>query len=405
MHRHRDQATSSSRTAASPSKHRRRNSSIKALPCKESRDLWAKMAEETQIIVLGDGKYVEERYNLPAASSAFNSSDGQGLPQGPPPTNSTNAPSPIKRIEYDIFLSVHLSRQGTTFYPHYCESLATWALAQPRTLPAAQSTTIDFFRCSTLTAARRLAQRSPANPPKVGVLSFASPKKPCGNFLHGSSEQEETIARLSSLIASLTSPAAEDFYKEHRKFLTEDGSGLHDHSMVYSPGVVVFRADSDDETAFPRTVHSSLPIGGSFIPPYKVDVVSSVPVNAAAVRSKHLITPSDQQFFEDGIRSAMKERMSRILRLFEEKGDQNLVLGAFGCSSSENKVEVVAGIWAELLVCGDTEGDDGNLLPARFKDVFENVVFAIPGRLFSAFKEAFELRVFEAQLVASFSSL
>ncbi|EMD33117.1 hypothetical protein CERSUDRAFT_57496, partial [Gelatoporia subvermispora B] len=224
----------------------------------------------------------------------------------------------------------------------------------------------------------------------LGVMSFASPKRPGGGFLHGGDEQEETIARCSSLVASLTAPSAQDFYREHRSFKTEDGSGLHDHSMVYSPGVVVFRKDADDDS-----------VGGDFIPPYTINTLSSVPVNAAAVRAKHIILPSEQQLFEDGIRSAMKERMARALRIFEERGEKVIILGAFGCGTMENKVETIASIWAELLVCGDSDSQDdgkGTQREARFKNVFERVVFAIPGKYYDPFKKAFDMRVFEEQV-------
>jgi len=167
--------------------------------------------------------------------------------------------------------------------------------------------------------------------------------------------------------------------------------------MVYSPGVVVLRADADEDT-------SEDGVGGAFIEPYTIDVVSAVPVNAAEVRAKHLILPSEREFFENGIRAAMKERMARVLRLFEERGNRTLVLGAFGCGSNENKIEMVAGIWAELLVCGDGVGQDGIAQEARFKNVFDRVVFAVPGKQFESFKKAFDMRVFEAEVAIAAST-
>ena len=63
--------------------------------------------------------------------------------------------------------------------------------------------------------------------------------------------------------------------------------------------------------------------------------------------------------------------------------------------------EEIAAIWAELLVCGD--GSSASESPstgedARFKDVFDRVIFAVPGKQFAKFKEAFEMRVFEAEV-------
>ncbi|KZT69690.1 hypothetical protein DAEQUDRAFT_811226 [Daedalea quercina L-15889] len=364
------------------------------------------VAEETRAIVLGDGKYVEER-----RVSAVTTSPALSTREGHVP--GVDAPEALQ-VPHDIAIPIQLCRQGTTFYPHYSEALARWATTRPH-LPPVAETMIDFFPRGPLTTARRLSRTtlslrmqraSSPNESSLGVLSFASPKRPCGGFLQGGDEQEDKIARHSSLLASLSSPAAQQFYQEHKKFLKEDGSGLHDHSMVYSPGVVVFRREGDDDLPPDPDVSvvSASPIvnesvGGEFIPPYLINVISAVPVNAMAVRAKHIILPSEQHFFENGIRSAMKERMARILHLFEEKGNRVLVLGAFGCGpQSQNNVEAIASIWAELLVCGDLEGRGGTKREARFKHSFEKIVFAVSGKMLEQFKKAFKARLFEADV-------
>ena len=356
------------------------------------RERWAAIALETQGIVLGNGQYVEERTDSPfAASAILRSSEAQ------PPSS-----LPLAYIRHDIATAVTLSNQRTVFYPHYSPVLAPWSETHPH--QPLHSTQIEFIRSSTLNVARNLSitrSQDPLNSTDIGVLSFASAKRPGGGYLHGSSEQGDTMARLSSLVASLASPAAQGFYEEHRTFRNEDGSGLHDHSMVYSPGVVVLRKDADDEPAPGRNAKSSPApprdsLGGDFIAPYTIDVVSAVPVNAAAVHQKYVGEP---QLYQDGIRRVMRERMGRALRAFETHGDRVLVLGAFGCGSFENKVEMIATIWAELLVCGETV--DGVKRPARFGRSFEKVVFAVPGRLFEPFKRAFDLRLDEEMLTAA----
>lgn len=354
---------------------------------KVTRERWTTIAEETRQIVLGDGKYVEER--RPSALSSSVAYSDQRLVADSTPQEA--APSTVC-VAHDISAQILLSVQSTTFYPHYSGPLAQWASSSRRT--TSSGTVVDFMHCSTLTAARRIyssATSKDTPPSPVGVLSFASPKKPGGGYLHGGDEQEEVIARHSSLVASLSSPAAQAFYQEHRKYRSEDGSGLHDHSMVYSPNVVVFRADTDDTT---DNTSASDAVGGAFIAPYTINVLSAVPVNAAAVRAKHIILPGERDFFEGGIRTVAQERMARALRVFEECGDRTIVLGAFGCASSENSVETIAAIWAELLMCGGDVPSEG----ARFKDVFDRVVFAVPGKHFAKFKDAFEMRVFEAEV-------
>lgn len=210
-------------------------------------------------------------------------------------------------------------------------------------------------------------------------MSFASPKKPGNGYLSGSDEQEARLARSTSLIDSLNSDAAADFYREHRRL--DDGSGLHDHALLYSPGVVVIRNQDDESPA------------RAFAPPYRVDVVSAVPVNAAAIRARHAINTEDAPEFAAGIRTAMRERMARTLHAFRLRGTTHVVLGAFGASSSQVPASDVSRIWAELLMCGDAPGS-----PAPFKNAFESVVFAISGRTMDVFKEAYEMRLFEADV-------
>ncbi|KAI0783045.1 hypothetical protein C8Q75DRAFT_785571 [Abortiporus biennis] len=320
--------------------------------------------------------------------------------------SNSNVATNIHRVEHDIFMEIQLCRQGTIFYPHFSQSLAQWASTTPRTFSQGHSTKIEFLRCSTLRAAQHYSLPQPSSfPPtpsaRVGVLSSASPKKPGGGFLHGGDEQEERIVRLSTLLSSLTSPLAKSFYDEHRTSNSEDGgSGLHDHAILFSPGVVVFRSEPEEEA------RSQDQIGGRFFGTeerYSVDIVSVSPVNAAAVRQKFTILPEEKDIFEEGMKGAMKERMARALRVFEDQGNKTLILGAFGSGSCENRVEDVAEIWAELLVCGD-RGSEEVSGKGRFKDVFDRIVFAVPGKHFEKFKKAFEMRVFEAEVEEAASS-
>ena len=368
---------------------------------KAKRQRWKAIAEETMQIALGNGQYVEER--RVSVTSPITQSPEQGPSVAPAATvdrSRSTSPSNVVLVAHDIFAQIEVSRQGTTFYPHYSAALAQWASSPSRTpVPVPPGTLIEFSRSSTLTAAHRVASALEGScagtlaHPSIGILSYASSKRPGGGFLHGGDEQEETIARLTTLVASLSSPSAQGFYQEHLKSKNLDGSGLHDHSIVYSPSVVVFRADTDDDCDAPLEDA----VGGNFIAPFAVNVVSATPVNAAAVRAKHTIQPWEREFFEQGIRSAMKERMARVLRAFETHDNRTLVLGAFGSGSNENNVETIGAIWAELLVCGDQEGTQN----ARYKNVFDRVVFAVPGKYHEPFKRGFEMRVLEAEVAAA----
>lgn len=389
---------------------RRRQVAFAAHRAKRSE--WVNIANDTQRIVLEDGKYAEERLSAHSVSSLalspcpFQSSEVSVISSNPQGHSLATAIC----IFYDIAAQIVLSKQGTTFYPHGSPDLANWRGSRANT-PSHVSSNINFVSKSTLTAARRLITENPRftkqSPnslpsPSLGVLSFASPKRPGGGFLRGGDEQEETLARSTSLVASLRSEEAKEFYRTHRKFLNVDGAGLHDHSMVYSPGVVAFRRDEDDDIDVDQAPSRS----GSTVAPYLINVLSSVPVNAAAIRQNYHITSSDAYVFEEGIRSTTRDRMARALRIFEIRGDRALVLGAFGCGSSQNNIDMVAEIWAELLVCGSREGTEAGkeeIKPAKFKGVFEEIVFAVPGKLFEPFKRAFEMKVFEMDVMKAAS--
>lgn len=376
---------------------------------REKREKWVDTARDTQRIVLGDGKYITQRLSTHSPASVASSPFQSAMPLAMVNPQGNALPNVVQSF-YDIGPQIVISQQGTTFYPHCSPDLANWR-GYRASSPTSESSTIRFVSNSTLTAARHLITENPrytkqypnALPTSsVGVLSFASPKRPGGGFLHGGDEQEETLARSTSLVASLRSAQATEFYRTHRKFLNADGAGLHDHSMVYSPGVVVFRIDDDDTVDVDPAASGS----SSTIAPYLINVLSSVPVNAAAIRQNYLVTFSDAHVFEEGIRSTMRDRMARVLRIFQIRGDRALVLGAFGCGSSQNSIEVVAELWAELLVCGTREGievgkEETN--PAKFKGVFEEIVFAVPGKHFAPFKQAFEMKVLEIEVISATS--
>jgi len=94
-----------------------------------------------------------------------------------------------------------------------------------------------------------------------------------------------------------------------------------------------------------------------------VDIVTSPAVNAGKARKFY----PHKDGLEKKIENVMRERMGRILSLFEMKGATSLVLGSFGTGVLQNDVGVVARLWRDLLIKGD----------ARFRSAFREVVFCI----------------------------
>lgn len=249
--------------------------------------------------------------------------------------------------------------------------LSNWHTTANSSSTSTSSTTtrdapqISVLQLSTLESAALLSQMLDLDDDKpdadsksnrIGVLNFASATKPGGGFLAGAQAQEETIARSSTLYPSLISETAGDFYVTHKR----DNRGCYySHSIIWSPGVAVFRNDN-----------------GDWHEPYSIDIVTSPAVNAGVVRQRAVDLTQEQVRIE----AVMKERMSRILYVFENHRVKNLVLGSFGTGVFKNSVAMVAKLWCELLGPGK-----------RFSQSFERIIFGIiDARTCEVFKETFQ---------------
>ena len=216
---------------------------------------------------------------------------------------------------------------------------------------------ISTLRCACLLS--NICRNSQTDCGVIGILNFASAITPGGGFLNGAQAQEESIARSSTLYRTLTTDAAQQFYRLHND---DSSNSFYTHSIIYSPKVEVFRDDD-----------------GEWIEPIFVDVVTCAAVNAREVfKSREGLQM--RRAMEGRIKSVMEDRMARILYLFEKQGIRNIVLGSFGTGVFGNDVDVVARIWAKLLLAPE----------ARFNKIFDRVMFAITGRrTFVEFEKSF----------------
>ena len=365
-----------------------------------------KIAMDTEKIARGGGQYLED---LPSSSTSLPSIPNEW---------------PFSHVTHDIGAQIELSKQLTTFYPHSSNPIPDH---NSSTSLSPHQTQIEFTPSSTLAAAHALSSSYPElvtpssrfgpSTTKVGLLCSISHKSK-GGKLQGFDDHTDALLRSSSLVTNLLdSQAAHSFYEKHKKsWKQSEGDGIHDNSMLYAPGVAVFRKDDmepeiikeedadaeddefeliisaepdanlvDNRSPSPHTREGQ----GKFIPPYVINVLAAVPISASVVRKKRFTLPQERPTVDAEIRSLMRERMARCLRVFEQRGDRAIVLGAFGCGcSSQNAVDMVASLWAELVACRG----------ARFKDVFERIVFAVSGKQYAPFKRAFEMRLFEEQV-------
>lgn len=201
----------------------------------------------------------------------------------------------------------------TTYYSPKDTGLARWEDLPSRKTGRSAKTIVTFRERATIEAARDWAGRGGY---QVGVLNFASAKKRAGGFKSGAQDQEESIARASNLYASLASSESDAFYEMHLK---DDFKGFYSHSMIYTNNVTLIRNEYEQ-----------------WAPPVHVNVVTSAAVNAGSARQKSgARNEKEATALESMIENAMFDRMGRILKLFEDRGDKALVLGSFGTGACD----------------------------------------------------------------------
>lgn len=195
------------------------------------------------------------------------------------------------------------------------------------------NTEIVVKNSSVLEAAQMLCRHASS----VGCLNFASAKNPGGGFLSGSQAQEESLARSSTLYASLSA------FPEMYEFNRGRKTALYSDYMIYSPDVAFFRDDANNLLSSP----------------YKLSVITSPAVNVGAILQN---SPDELPQAED----VMLKRMDKILALFIYHGIEHLLLGAWGCGVFRNSPEDIARYFAHFLQ------NDG-----KYARSFRHITFAV----------------------------
>ena len=165
---------------------------------------------------------------------------------------------------------------------------------------------------------------------RTAVLNFASASNPGGGVVNGSSAQEESLCRCSTLYFCLSTQEMWDrFYTPHRK----ERNPLHNDDCIYTPGVTVFKSDTDEPKLLPERAW------------YKVDVLSCAAPNLRPQPSNRM-NPGDGdrhiKISDEELKTLHCKRLQRILSIAAANHDQAIILGAFGCGAFMNDPEIVA---------------------------------------------------------------
>ena len=194
-------------------------------------------------------------------------------------------------------------------------------------------TKFETWNCSSLKAILQLAEEEKQE--KLMCLNFASAKNPGGGFISGAEAQEESLARTSALYE--TQLQAENYYKTHRAMK----SCFYTDMMIYSPKVPVFRKDK----------------GELLTKPVLCNFITSPAVNAGVVKQQEPERVGE-------IFGAMDIRTDKMLALALSKGNETLILGAWGCGVFKNDPKEIAELFKKHL-------------HGKYKNKFKRVVFAV----------------------------
>lgn len=150
----------------------------------------------------------------------------------------------------------------------------------------------------------------------VGVLNFANSFEPGGGVLYGARAQEESLCRISTLYAALsTDEMRRDFYEKH----IDDDDPLATDDVIYSPGVTVFKSDDSEMKLRDKSEWFN--------------------VNVLTCAAPDLY---DEEISDDKLFDLHVKRWRRILSVALKNGCTTLILGAFGCGAFKNNPEIVA---------------------------------------------------------------
>lgn len=187
---------------------------------------------------------------------------------------------------------------------------------------------IIISKSKTFDAARKYTEG------RTAVLNFASATTPGGGVTKGSSAQEESLCRCSTLYPTLTNERCwKEFYLPHRENLNP----LHNDDIIWIPDVVVFK--DDDYNKLDRNEWKEISVITCAAPNLREKNVDIFNVDEPL---KKPIT--DKELFDIHYKRAMK-----IFAVAAKKQVENLVIGAFGCGAFKNDPCVVAKAWKKAI--------------------------------------------------------
>lgn len=186
----------------------------------------------------------------------------------------------------------------------------------------------------TFAAAQLLHKKYPDA--RIAVHNFASATNPGGGVRKGSTAQEECLCRCSTLYPVL---AAGDSMKRFYLYHRERHDVRYTDTCIYTPDIWIIKTDTELPDRMPEADWC------------KVDVITCAapnlrakPYNAMNPGSGNAVKLTDRELLE-----LHRKRARHMLHAAAENHADILVLGAFGCGAFQNKPEIVARAYKEIL--------------------------------------------------------
>lgn len=165
---------------------------------------------------------------------------------------------------------------------------------------------------------------------KVCVHNFASASNPGGGVKNGANAQEECLCRCSNLYLCLKMPKLwDDFYLPHRTARNP----LHNDDIIYTPGVRIIKSDTATPKLLPKSQW------------FDVDVITCAAPNLRERPGNSYNTGDGSvpvKITDKELLQLHEKRLRKILDVAYIKGNEIVILGAFGCGAFSNNPYVVA---------------------------------------------------------------
>ena len=207
---------------------------------------------------------------------------------------------------------------------------------------------IRVIAAKTFEAAMNL--RKASRDKKIAVLNFASATTPGGGVKNGSSAQEESLCRCSTLYPTIDRRWLwEKYYGVNR----EARDNRHTDACIYSPGVIICKTDD----TIPERLEEK-----DFV---TVDVITCAAPNLRNIPSNWHNPETGKPIKMDSqeLYALHVKRAKHILQVAAANEADILILGAFGCGAFQNDPDIVAKAYRKAL--------------EDYRNSFDSIVFAI----------------------------